>query len=82
MEWCGSDAPVLTYPDKIVIVGPKDYKTKEFGSAAKGVKTMTEVDGLRLITSEKTYFLQRVTNETVYTFKEGSVKPSAKLIQA
>jgi hypothetical protein len=25
LDWCGNDAPVLTYPDKIVIVGPNDF---------------------------------------------------------
>ncbi len=27
LEWCGSDAPVLSYPDKIVVVGPNESET-------------------------------------------------------
>ena len=23
LVWCGNDAPILTYPDKIVLVGPR-----------------------------------------------------------
>lgn len=43
---------------------------------------MTEVDGLRIITSEKTYFLERVQPVLIKTFKIASIAPSAKLLNA
>jgi vacuolar protein sorting-associated protein 16 len=48
----------------------------------KGIKCINEIDGLRVVTSEKTYFLERVQEKTLATFKVASISPSAKLIQA
>ncbi len=46
----------------------------------KGIKCINEIDGLRVVTSEKTYFLERVQEKTLATFKVASISPSAKLI--
>lgn len=43
---------------------------------------MNEIDGLRIITSEKTYFLERVQPVLLKTFKIASISPSAKLLNA
>ena len=43
---------------------------------------MTEMDGLRIVTSEKTYFLERVHPTLLKTFKIASISPSAKLLNA
>ena len=47
-----------------------------------GIKIFNEIDGMRVITSEKTYFLERVQQPMVKTFKIASTTPAAKLINA
>ena len=82
IDWCGNDAPVLTFPDQIVIVGPNEYEKIDLSCSVKGIRCLNEIDGLRVVTSEKTYFLERVQEKTLATFKVASISPSAKLIQA
>ncbi len=60
LDWCGNDAPVLTFPDKIVLVGPEQFEVINLFTKTAGIKCMNELDGLRVISSEKTYFLERV----------------------
>jgi hypothetical protein len=43
---------------------------------------MNEIDGLRVVTSEKTYFLERVPPKMYSTFSLASISPSAKLLLA
>lgn len=43
---------------------------------------MNEIDGLRIISSEKTFLLERVQEKTLTAFKVGSLEPSAIIIQA
>lgn len=43
---------------------------------------MNEIDGLRIVSSEKTYFLERVQAVLLKTFKIASISPSAKLLNA
>jgi hypothetical protein len=43
---------------------------------------MNELDGLRIVTTEKTFFLERVQPKTLSTFKVASITASAKLLQA
>jgi len=50
--------------------------------STQGVKCSNEIDGLRIVTSEKTYFLERVQPKMLSTFKIASTTPSAKLISA
>lgn len=60
LDWCGNDAPVLTYQDRIVIVGPNEYESLDLRASVLGIKCVNEIDGLRVISTEKTYFLERV----------------------
>lgn len=82
LEWCGNDAPVLTYPERIVIVGPNEYESVDVRASIVGVKSVNEVDGLRVVTTEKTYFLERVQPKMLSTFKVASITASAKLLKA
>ncbi|TPX34404.1 hypothetical protein SmJEL517_g02979 [Synchytrium microbalum] len=80
MTWCGTDSVVLHWPDTLLVVGP-------FGDWIKytydGVVHMvTEIDGVRIITSDKCEFLQRVPTTTEDVFKIGSTKPGAVLFDA
>ena len=82
LDWCGNDAPVLTYPDRIVVVGPQNFEIIDMKTKTSGIKCMNELDGLRIVTSEKTYFLERVQSVLIKTFKIASISPSAKLLNA
>ncbi len=82
LNWCGNDAPVLTYPDKVVLVGPNQFEVITLLTKTAGIQCLTEIDGLRIVTSEKTYFLDRVQPVLQKTFKIASISPSAKLLNA
>lgn len=82
LEWCGNDAPVLTYPERILIVGPNEYESVDVRASIVGVKSVNELDGLRVVTTEKTYFLERVQPKMLSTFKVASITASAKLLKA
>lgn len=60
LEWCGNDVTVLSYPEKIALVGPNEAEMINLGDKHGGIKCCTEIDGLRVVTSEKTFFLERV----------------------
>lgn len=49
---------------------------------AGGIKLSNEMDGLRVISAEKTYFLERVQQCMTKTFKIASTTPAAKLLNA
>ncbi|CDW81219.1 vacuolar assembling sorting protein vps16 [Stylonychia lemnae] len=82
LQWCGNDAPVLTFIDKIAIVGPQQFEILDFRTKTAGIKVMNEIDGLRIVSSEKTYFLERVQPVLLKSFKIASISPSAKLLNA
>jgi hypothetical protein len=82
LTWCGNDLPILSYPDRIVLVGPNSYEPLDLRSKTGGIKCFTEIDGLRVVTSEKTYFLEKVSDATTRTFKIASTTPAAKLLNA
>ena len=65
-----------------MVVGPNEYERIDLNCSIQGIKIMNEIDGLRVITSEKTYFLERVPPKMLSTFKVASISPSAKLLQA
>ncbi|RHZ79068.1 hypothetical protein Glove_152g21 [Diversispora epigaea] len=80
LVWCGTDSVVL-YWDKIVLmVGP-------FGDWIKysyddSIYLIPEVDGVRVISSDKCEFLQKVPNATEEIFKIGNTVPPAILFDA
>ncbi|KAJ3045631.1 hypothetical protein HK097_001142, partial [Rhizophlyctis rosea] len=80
VTWCGVDSVVMHWEDTILMVGP-------FGDWIKytydGVVQMVpEVDGVRIISSDKCEFLQRVPTVTEDVYKIGSTKPGAILFDA
>ncbi|KAI9312452.1 Vps16, C-terminal region-domain-containing protein [Dichotomocladium elegans] len=80
LVWCGTDSVVL-YWDKIVLmVGP-------FGDWIKfsyedPIFLISEVDGVRIMSSDKCELLQRVPAATEDIFKIGSTSPAAMLFDA
>lgn len=82
MTWCGNDAVILSFYDKIVLVGPREYETINLKTKSGGIKCIQEIDGMRIITSENIYFLERVQESLIKTFTIASLHPSAKLHSA
>ncbi|KAF9437396.1 hypothetical protein BGZ76_000869 [Entomortierella beljakovae] len=80
LVWCGSDS-VLLYWDKIVLmIGPfKAWAKYHYDDA---IYLIPEIDGIRVISSEKCEFLQIVPEETESIFKIGSTAPAAMLYDA
>lgn len=60
--WCGTDVTVLEYDDKIILVGPQnECLTPDLGNPkTQGLKCLTENDGLRIVNSLGSFFLERV----------------------
>ncbi|KAI8601749.1 Vps16, N-terminal region-domain-containing protein [Dissophora ornata] len=80
LVWCGTDSVVL-YWDKIVLmVGPYTGWIKYTYEDA--VFLIPEIDGIRIISSEKCEFLQKVPDVTESIFKIGSTVPAAMLYDA
>eukprot|EP00002_Diphylleia_rotans_P004919 TRINITY_DN1382_c0_g2_i1.p1 TRINITY_DN1382_c0_g2~~TRINITY_DN1382_c0_g2_i1.p1 ORF type:complete len:828 (-),score=186.60 TRINITY_DN1382_c0_g2_i1:1462-3921(-) len=78
--WCGADS-VIMYWDKILLmVGPHGHWIKY--TYEQPLVLVPEVDGVRIVSAEKTEFLQRVPNVTEDIFKIGSTSPSAMLYDA
>ena len=87
LVWCGNDTTVLEVKDKVVMVGPGgECNVLELGSPKStgpgGVKCLTEIDGLRIINGEGTFFLERVQEHVIETFKIAAITPAAKLLNA
>lgn len=51
---------MLSVFDKLVIIGPMEHDFIDLHARAEGIYCQTELDGLRVITAEHTYFLERV----------------------
>ncbi len=82
LVWCGNDAITLTFDSNIMMVGPKEFEQINFGGSIAGVFCATEIDGMRIATSHKTYFLERVQDAVVHTFKPASLFHAAQLLKA
>ncbi|KAI8591791.1 Vps16, N-terminal region-domain-containing protein [Geranomyces variabilis] len=80
MTWCGTDSVVLHWPDTVLMVGPfGDWIRYSFEGT---VHLVAELDGVRIISSDKCEFLQRVPTATEAIFKIGSTAPGAILFDA
>ena len=82
--WCGNDVTVLEYIDQVIMVGPGNKRLElELGAQkTSGIKCLTEIDGLRIINSDGTYFLENVQEQVIETFKAAATTPGAKLLNA
>ena len=88
--WCGEDVTVLEFPDKVIMVGKwNETQILDLGSSKKeeeskiqGLKCYTELDGLRIVTSDHVFFFERVQDHVIETFKTFANTPAAKLLNA
>jgi hypothetical protein len=82
--WCGNDTTVMEFIDKVIMVGPQgECQALDLGNPkTNGIRCLNEVDGLRIINSEGTFFLERVQDHVIETFKIAAITPAAKLLNA
>lgn len=82
--WCGNDVTITEYVDKVIMVGPAgECLTLDLGNPkTKGLKCYCEIDGLRIVNSTGTFFLERVQDMVIETFKIAAITPAAKLLNA
>ncbi|CBQ68702.1 related to vacuolar protein sorting 16 [Sporisorium reilianum SRZ2] len=80
VQWCGNNTIALAFNDEVVMVGP-------FGDSirypyAGPTHLVGEVDGLRIIASDRHEFLQKVSDVSSRVFRPGSNDPAALLFEA
>ena len=75
LHWCGNDCLALVSERNLVLVGPNDRTV--IRGLADEMFCLTEVDGLRVVTPEKTYFVDIVHSSLRKIFEENS---SAKML--
>ncbi|XP_047136937.2 vacuolar protein sorting-associated protein 16 homolog isoform X1 [Hydra vulgaris] len=80
LVWCGSGAVVGHWDNYLLVVGPKQDIIKFY--VDRNVHLIQELDGVRLVDSKTTEFLQKVPEVVEDIYKLGSVKPGAILVDA
>jgi len=58
VEWCGNDSVVLAWDEEVHMIGPRGSVLKHYYD--NFVHLVPEIDGIRIITTEKCEFLQKV----------------------
>ncbi|KAJ2936767.1 hypothetical protein H1R20_g334, partial [Candolleomyces eurysporus] len=80
LEWCGNDAIIVTWSNLVLLVGPSG-DTIPF-TYAGSTFVVTEMDGVRVISSDVCDLIQKVPASTLSVFRPGSTSPSAILYDA
>jgi len=80
MAWCGADAVVLFWPEILLMIGPNGDWMKY--SYENQVFLSSEVDGVRVMTSECHDIIRRVPIALVNVYSIGSTNPAATLRDA
>ncbi|CAI4036829.1 hypothetical protein SMKI_16G1270 [Saccharomyces mikatae IFO 1815] len=79
--WCGNDTVACSFEDEIKLYGPDGlYVTFWYPFTVANLRA--EIDGLKVITTEKIYFLSRVQPQTSSIFRIGSTEPGAMLVDS
>ncbi|ANZ74579.1 BA75_00210T0 [Komagataella pastoris] len=80
MQWCSNDAVVLATSDELQVIGPGDDSISFYYENRPFIRSQN--DGLTVLTQSKLEFLSRVANFTEETFRIGSTKASAILLDS
>lgn len=96
VEWCGNDAIVFSLKDEVRLLGPfqksisffydisNEYDFEKGNIDARSLSTFplikTEVDGLKIITSNKVEMLSRVPPNVVNLYQIGSSHPGSIIL--
>jgi hypothetical protein len=67
MTWCGTDCLVLTEKECLHIVGRERTVQIDVECSTEGILCRRENDGLRIVTSDCTYFLELVSEAAKLT---------------
>lgn len=80
LVWCGTDSVVLYWDKLLLMVGPfGDWVRYPYDDA---IYLIPEIDGVRIFSSDRCEFLEKVPNVTEEIFKIGSTAPAAMLFDA
>eukprot|EP00826_Nyctotherus_ovalis_P044588 TRINITY_DN4823_c0_g2_i1.p1 TRINITY_DN4823_c0_g2~~TRINITY_DN4823_c0_g2_i1.p1 ORF type:complete len:312 (+),score=45.63 TRINITY_DN4823_c0_g2_i1:793-1728(+) len=88
ITWCGSGAVVLLYQSKLTILGKSASGTFDFTDPGLGIEGFrgyyleNEIDGMRVLTNQCTYFIERVADSTKHVLDALSTGPSVQIINA
>ena len=82
MVWCGIECVTCYWDSVLLVVGPYGDWIKYNYEADSELILVTEIDGLRIISSKVNEFLQRVPSKTEAIFRIGSTHPAAMLYDA
>ncbi|CAG8580065.1 14623_t:CDS:10 [Gigaspora margarita] len=75
LVWCGTDSVVLYWDKLLLMVGPfGDWVRYPYDDA---IYLIPEIDGVRIFSSDRCEFLEKVPNVTEEIFKIGSTAPAA-----
>ena len=80
--WCSIDSVVLIYLDRLVVVGPNDAKAEFMIEATRGFYACTEIDGMRVLSNDTTYFVEKVPSAIEKSFELASTESSSLIITA
>lgn len=84
LVWCANNIPLMIYESSITMIGPKKIQNLplEDEDKIRGIAYCSEIDGIRLITSNYIYFLERIQPAVTKALTFLSSDPSNQLIDA
>lgn len=80
IEWCGNNTVAIAWDSEIVMVGPFGDSIRYFYAGT--VQMESELDGLRVVSSDRLEFIQKVAESSKSIFLPGSTHSSAILFDA
>ncbi|KAL9934186.1 hypothetical protein V8E36_006642 [Tilletia maclaganii] len=80
IEWCGDNTVALSWNEEVLMVGPFGDSLRYFYPSP--VHLAPELDGLRIISTERHELVQKVSEDSTAVFLPGSLHPAAQLFDA
>ncbi|KAK0553670.1 Vacuolar protein sorting-associated protein 16 [Tilletia horrida] len=80
IEWCGDNTVALAWNEEVLMVGPFGDSLRYYYPGC--VHLVPELDGLRIISTERHELVQKVSEDSAAVFLPGSLHPAAQLFDA
>ncbi|CAD6925986.1 unnamed protein product [Tilletia controversa] len=80
IEWCGDNTVALAWSEEVLMVGPFGDSLRYYYPST--VHLVPELDGLRIISTERHELVQKVSDDSTAVFLPGSIHPAAQLFEA
>ncbi|KAE8213269.1 hypothetical protein CF327_g3186 [Tilletia walkeri] len=80
IEWCGDNTVALAWSEEVLMVGPFGDSLRYYYPGT--VHLVPELDGLRIISTERHELVQKVSDDSTAVFLPGSIHPAAQLFEA